>query len=73
MEEGGKEKEAEEKGKGKGGGRGEERKGEKRMCLLKYLNINTIALSRDLIYEREHFSLPLPGSLRVSLRVTVRK
>lgn len=71
MEEGGKEKEAEEKGKG--GGRGGERKGEERMCLLKDLNINTIALSRDLICEREHFSLPLLGSSRVSPRVTVRK
>jgi len=51
----------------------EDRKGEKRVCLRKCLNINIIALSRDLMYEREHFSLPLPGSLKVSPRVTVRK
>lgn len=30
-------------------------------------------LNRDLIYEREHFSLPPPERLRVSPRVTVRK
>lgn len=30
-------------------------------------------LNRDLIYEREHFSLPPPEGLRVSRRVAVRK
>lgn len=43
------------------------------MCFLTYLNINIIALSRDLIYEREHFSSPLSEKLRVSPRVAVRK